>query len=767
MKGKEIAKQSIWRLKEKEIRFFISHIILAVAGLLLTRVNFLGDLSPLGLILSAAVPINFALTTATGSFLGYLFLTANTMPFRYVAALFAIISIRLLTKELGKIFRSPAFLSLSVLLSLTICNLVVIIGGDDNALILLCEGVLCSGLTYFVSRTFGIKLFSSVGLNSEELASVIITIDLILMALMPINIFGFSIGRMITVVLILAAARFGSVAGGTVAGCSVGFAVALFSGDAKLVCIYSVGGMISGLFSSGGRIFSILGFIVPQFICLGVFGVDSSTIAIIIETLLGVLFFFLMPKALCVSFASFFAPPVRLEGMEGMRKSLVMRLRLASSALCDVSGTIEQVARGLRKINLPDISDIFSECEKEACASCSFRVNCWETEKKETYKALGSLASNIRKGNSSLKDADPEFYKKCLRRERLEDTLKKNYLDYLARTAAEERIENVRGVVSDQFDGISDMLLDLAYEFDTSRHYDIDTSQQIVSALREINLLTTDCNCSTDKYGRMNIEAKIHNIDEPRISRKQILSAIENATERTFLPPTLQKVEDIVYITLSEKPKFFLEVGISQISASGGEICGDSYEYFGDGQGKFYMLLSDGMGTGGRPAVDGAMTTGLLKRLIKAGFGYDCSLRIVNSALLYKSSEESSSTVDIAAFDLHTGKLEILKAGAAPTFVRKSGRVGRAQSKSLPIGILRDIGFDRSALSIKKDDIIVIISDGAAGEDTEWLIKELENYEDNNAQRLADTLAESALRRCDKRHRDDITVMVGVVTKRI
>ena len=49
------------------------------------------------------------------------------------------------------------------------------------------------------------------------------------------------------------------------------------------------------------------------------------------------------------------------------------------------------------------------------------------------------------------------------------------------------------------------------------------------------------------------------------------------------------------------------------------------YKYFYDGKGHFIMILSDGMGTGGRAAVDGAMASGLMARLLKAGFGYDCN----------------------------------------------------------------------------------------------------------------------------------------------
>ena len=177
------------------------------------------------------------------------------------------------------------------------------------------------------------------------------------------------------------------------------------------------------------------------------------------------------------------------------------------------------------------------------------------------------------------------------------------------------------------------------------------------------------------------------------------------------------------------------------------------------------MVLSDGMGTGGRAAVDGAMASGLMSRLLKAGFGFDCSLKILNSSMLFKSTDESLATVDVASLDLYTGKLNLLKAGAAPTVVRRSGRTGKAESSSLPAGILRNIGFDKASLKMRENDIIIMLSDGAASEGTDWIREELESFEGGKAQHLAEHLAQSAKRRRSDTHEDDITVMAAIIER--
>ena len=743
------------------------HIVISIASGFISRVGLFSQLSPLGVLVAAAIGQEYLLSSAIGAFLGYLLIPLGDSAFRYIAALFAVVAIRLITAAFKDISSSPAFLGMIAMLSITICNLVVVISGGANAVLFLSEGVVLGGLTYFVSRALRIDLKRQVGLFEEELACAVILIDLIIISLLPLSIGSFSFGRMIAVFLILSAARFGSVSGGATCGAAIGFCLSLSSLDPKFACIYSIAGLISGLFSSPGRIATALGFITPAFISIGLFGAGEGALGLIFETLFGALGFFLCPKKIAVFLAAFFSPPVKLEGLEGMRKSLAMRLRLASSALGDVSGTIEEVAKRLGKINIPEPSDIFKKCEKDACRGCSFRVSCWETEENETLGALGRFASKLREGEASLEAAAPSFYKKCLRPEKLEESLKAHYGEYLSRLSAEERISAVRGAVSDQFEGISDMLLDLSDEFNSSRHYDLDMAETVVSSLREINLLTTDCGCSVDKYGRMTIEAKIHNYENRTISRKRILDQLESACERRFIPPSLKQIDDILYLSITEKPRFSPDIGVTQIPESRSGICGDSYAYFGDGSGRYFMILSDGMGTGGRAAVDGAMATGLMERLLKAGFGFDCSLKILNSALLYKSSEESLATVDIACLDLHTGETSLYKAGAAPTFVRRSGRVGKAESHSLPIGILREVGFDCSGITLKKDDIVVLLSDGAAGLDTDWICREIEAFSEAGAQVLSERIAEGALRRSDKAHIDDITVMVTILCPRI
>jgi stage II sporulation protein E len=156
-----------------------------------------------------------------------------------------------------------------------------------------------------------------------------------------------------------------------------------------------------------------------------------------------------------------------------------------------------------------------------------------------------------------------------------------------------------------------------------------------------------------------------------------------------------------------------------------------------------------------------------MARLIKAGFGYNCSLKILNSSMLFKSTDESLATIDIASIDLYTGMTELYKAGAAPSILRRNGRTGKAESSSLPVGILRDVSFDKAIIKCQTKDIIVLMSDGAVCDGTDWLRAEIECFTDGKAQDLAEHLCMCARRRRTDRHEDDITILCAILNKAV
>ncbi len=196
------------------------------------------------------------------------------------------------------------------------------------------------------------------------------------------------------------------------------------------------------------------------------------------------------------------------------------------------------------------------------------------------------------------------------------------------------------------------------------------------------------------------------------------------------------------------------------------ETCGDAICTFSH-DGKYYMILSDGMGSGREAALTAGICVSLLERLIRAGVVLETALKMLNQIVRH-GSRECSATVDIAEIDLVSGDARFIKSGAAPTFILRDGSIFRLQSKTVPIGIIRALDAEMLCFEIRSGDTVVMISDGAARsyEEAPWLLDLMTVDETvlSGDERLAaeKIVAEAALRA--GKNPDDITA--GIVRVR-
>ena len=546
------------------------------------------------------------------------------------------------------------------------------------------------------------------------------------------------------------------------------FTMALSGVSGNIGVIFAVSGLFCGVFSALGKYAQVFIAVILSFIGSVSTGETALISVTVAETVIGAILFIVLPRSAGVYLGKIFSAYPKISVPTGFKKSITMRLQLASNALKDVSQTVEQVSNELSKINSPDFSTVINSIEQDACAGCKLRIHCWEKKRNDTVEAVLQMTKAVKQGEISPEIAAPEEFKgRCLRVGSVGNAAYRRYTDYASKISAENRIDEVRSVVSDQFEGISSMLNELAYDFELQERFDNSSAENAAAALKNINIHIDECSSRIDRYGRMTVELKLKKTPELVINKAQVMKLVSIACERDFDIPTVNEVGGEIYIVLNERAEIKIDFGASQSSANNNALCGDAYKIFTDQKGHFVMILSDGMGTGGRAAVDGAMASGLMARLLKAGFGFNCSLKILNSSMLFKSTDESLATVDIASIDLYTGVTELYKAGAAPTIVRRSGKTGKAESTSLPAGILREIGFDKASIKCKTGDIVVLLSDGAVSEGTDWIRAEIESWREGSAQDLADHLCLCAKRRRSEKRQDDITVMCAILDKAV
>ncbi len=745
------------------------HILSFTMGFFMARSQMLNRYTPLGVAFTAGISGEYTFAAAIGALLGYLVPSFDGISqIRYMGAV-GIATVA--SWFLGNFFppaKKPLFCALAGGGSLLLILLIFYLAGESFTALpqILGESLLTAGAAYFFCRFSQILRKQTRNLSFQETACLVIALTFMVTVFSQFTIATFSPGHILSVLFILFAARYGRESAGSITAVAMGFSLYLGNPSFATAAVgFMVGGLLAGVFSPLGKIGCSLAFLVANGL-LVLQNPSSAALTLLYECLVATVLFVVAPQKLNGFFVTLFSTPAQGSLVEGLRNSIVLRLSFAAEALNDVSQTVEDVSRKLKKIDAPSFEQVFIKTEDTACSHCSMRIYCWESNKGETLSALLGATKLLRKkGMIHIEDLPKSFGEHCLRPTELLEALTIQFNDFLSRDAAGRRLEEIRGVIAEEFQGISHMLQNLSEEFHQCSYYDSDMAEQIRNALQTIGITPLDISCQVDKYGRLTAEIRFYREENKPINRAILLRELSAKCGKDFEVPTVTDVGRLVLLTLSEKAEYTVCFGVAQHSYQNNKLCGDAYQSFFDGRGQFVMVLSDGMGKGGRAAVDGTMAAGLMTRLLKAGFDPNSALKIVNSAMLYKSTEESLATVDVTVLDLFGGMAQFYKAGAPATILRKNGKARVVDGETLPAGILKGVCFDHNQTTLSKGDIIVMVSDGVLENGTDWIGVELEVWNSPDATALAEHIADYAKRRCPQGQEDDITVAVAIIEK--
>ncbi len=205
-------------------------------------------------------------------------------------------------------------------------------------------------------------------------------------------------------------------------------------------------------------------------------------------------------------------------------------------------------------------------------------------------------------------------------------------------------------------------------------------------------------------------------------------------------------------------PVFRVETGAAQRALQ--EVCGDCFSFLALPDGKLAALLSDGMGVGAAARQESETVMRLLQSMLSSGFSLEAVLKTINSVLLLRSTSDSFATLDLLTIDLMNGEASLVKTAAAPTFLKRRGRVRAIYSSALPVGILQELDVRQETLLLEDQDLILLLTDGMMDpfrfqDDTARMAELLSGSDTCSCQYLADTL----LARSAPGATDDSTVL--------
>ena len=626
----------------------------------------------------------------------------------------------------------------------------------NEFILIFCSSLLCGASVVFYSGTSDcIRRRQNIYmLDNHSLVCIVASLCTILLGASEISILGFRPARFFGCFVILTASYLFSRSGGSIAGIAIGGCIAVSGTSVALSTCYGICGLMSGVFSKFGKFFCALTFSVAAGISALLDG-SAEGVPVFAEAAAASFVFAAIPGKYLRKIRNNIINPGVLR-METEFCSAGERLNEAAKAIASVSKCVSSVSKGIEALSPASDIIVCMRVRERVCASCPLK-DPFCPEEGEFSKITEKLARGETVG---CEDFSVNFNSKCPSAPRLADCFNRVYAGQKAVNAMQANSARNRELACSQFDWISALLHELSDETGKGSQVLFSKEKSAMRVLADNGFSTVSVSCVNPPSGAMKLTCIVEDIPVST-SLSHLTSELSRELEVQFLTPKIREHKKGKELLFIRKELFKIRIGSASASCGNQKLCGDYFECFRTDS-KAYIILSDGMGTGGRAAIDSAMTVELFSRLIRAGVSLDSALSITNSALSVKSDDESLSTLDVAEIDLFSGTAILYKAGAAASFYTVSGKVRTVETPSTPLGILNKVKFSRYTLRLRGGDTLVMVSDGILGSGNSWLKDEIRTFSGGpDANEFSENILDSARRRCGARY-DDMTVIAAV-----
>ena len=637
-------------------------------------------------------------------------------------------------------------------------------------------------LLYFIFRnTVSLLSGSTVKslLTSEETISVAATAALALSGVGSLALLGFSIKNILCIVLILFLSYRCGPGVGAASGAAIGLIVSM-SGTATPVSIatYAFCGLLSGIFGNLGKVGSGFGFIMGNTILAIYLG--GGALVYLKEILLAVLLFLVTPR----KFIDMLAGPFRKLGdlmgekrgySKRIRDITVERLDKFSKAFKDLAKTFGEISQTRVVTEKQDISVLFDRVADRICRDCSLCLHCWDRNFYNTYQVMFKIVEVLEdKGRISENDIPSYFLERCERINDFVDAVNNMYELFKVDMVWKSRIGESRSLISQQFDGLSNIISGLAAEINTEVNFAGSIEDRIYADLSIAEIKTKEVVAWENRWGKYEVNILYGGCG----GAKNCISTIEKVVSAAVGRKMARSHEECVTtrdgscsLSFIEEENLKVTTGIARLPRYDSEISGDSFTFMNAGNGKFVVALSDGMGSGYKASVQSRAAVGMLESFLESGFDKDMAVNLINSILVMKSGDDSYSTMDLSIVDLFSGETEFVKIGAAPAYIKRPDRVEIIKSASIPAGILSNLDAELAHKSVGMGDMLIMVTDGVidsfTGEENgeRLLLKFIQEIESINPQEIADRILAKASGNSGGKPGDDMTVLVAKIWK--
>lgn len=432
------------------------------------------------------------------------------------------------------------------------------------------------------------------------------------------------------------------------------------------------------------------------------------------------------------------------------------------AALSESFRSLSEVCYALSdRYRRPDELELRALCDRVCdryCARCRVSPLCWNREYSSTSDVMNGVVNSLSEGKRVTRGSVPTYF--SVRCPSVDGILKEINDGCAALT--EQRLRGDKSEIFAMDYEATAALIREALE-SGRREYAPDRKLAAACAKRCAELFGAGGVVTVRGARHKSVRGSGFPVS-PVMPPDRLRSVLEETLHCRLSVPVCETEGGKLSFTAHSIRRFSAQVAFLCRPKEGDGECGDSVSAFENREDYFYTMLSDGMGSGSEAALTSSVCAVFLKKMLYAGNAKETSIEMLNN-LVRSSSDEISATVDLFELDLISGKASFIKSGAAPSFVRRGGRLFRIQSKTLPIGIVRAAAAEQVSFTAEDGDCIIMQSDGVAEsyEDSPWLAHLITRSWDGNLRAMCTRILDAAEENNPKK--DDRSVAIIRIRK--
>lgn len=614
-------------------------------------------------------------------------------------------------------------------------------------------------------------------ISKEEMICLAVALAVAVTGLGNIQAWNISAKIVIMAVLVLVSGYVGGAAAGSAVGAVFGVISGLTTNwVVTMIGVFAFAGMLAGTFKELGRAGSALGFIIGSAILNFYLIGQAASVISMQELLVSSTIFLILPGKFLKQFSNLACmEDIKIKNRsaynERAKELTAIKLCEFAKVFGQLSTTFEGVSFKEDFSDIVGINKVFDGICARVCKECTFYRSCWEKEFYTTYQSVFGLVSKVEeKGYGDLKDIPETLRKKCIKPQKLIETVNYLYDIYRINYRWQVKMEDCRRMVSQQLEGISGVIESLAGEINLNMSFNENLEENIHVELDKHGVEVSQVMVLEKQGRRLEILIDKKSCYGCRECTKKIIPVVSGITGKKFNKPgyICSIKNDKCMIKLVEAQKYNITTGVYTASKDDSQVSGDNYTFMELKDNKYLIALSDGMGTGENAAMESTVTINLLEQLLEVGYDHELAVKTINSILMLKSPEDNFSTLDITLADLYTGEAKMIKIGASPTYIKRDSEVKEISAASLPVGIISQLDVQVKKMTLRDGDFVVMMTDGVydagmAEDKGQWLEDALRDVQNRNPQEIARIVFEKAIELNGGEAKDDMTVLVSRV----